>query len=168
MEATIENAMTIVEKAVNRLFYKKYRGRLRDSDELLSDAQMLIFKKFSSYDPKIGSFEGYINMYVEFAAIRLLSTTYKRSLRRKEHIGTIDDVTRISKDIPEGLDDLVRRAIEIFESQKSMRSDSVRRILRSELQAQGWSLPRIQEAFQEIDAAITGDRVYCYAKTEEV
>lgn len=167
MEVTVDNALDIAQKAAYRLFYKKYRGCLKDWDEFFSDTQFLVFQKFAQFDPKIGSFEGYINMYVEFAAVRILSATKKRSDRGVTHIGTIDDVARVSKDLPDELDWVVRKALELFEDPTVTRTDSCRKRLRAELKKQGWKKERIQQAFAEIDQAITGDRTYCYAKKDQ-
>jgi len=167
MEANIDNAMDIVKKAAYRLFYKKYRGYLKDWDEFFSDAQFLAFQKIAKFDASIGTFEGYINMYVEFAAIRILSTNKKQQSNQTTYIGTIDDVGITEKEIPEELDFLVRRAMDIANEPGIWRCDSVRKRLKEELTDLGWSATRTAKAFQEISDAISGTRTKCYAKKEE-
>ena len=167
MEATVDNALEITQKAAYRLFYKKYRGCLKNWDEFFSDAQFLVFEKFAQFDPKIGTFEGYINMYVEFAAVRILSTRKRQNDRGVTHIGTIEDVTVVENDVPEELDFVVRRAVEIAQEPGMKRCDSVRRRLKEELRDLGWTASQIATAFREIVDAIGSSRLRAYAKTEE-
>lgn len=165
MDVTIDNALDITKKATYRLFYKKYRGYLKDWDEFYSDAQLLVFQKFAKFDPEIGSFEGYINMYVEYAAIRLLSAKKKRANRGSiEHLGTIEDVSIFYKEVPEELDFILRRAAEIAQEPGMKRSDSIRKRLKNELKKSGWSPEKVTRAFQEINDAIGGTCIRSYAK----
>lgn len=168
MESTIDNALAITQKAAQRLFYKKYRGYLRDWDEFFSEAQFLVFRKFDKFDPTIGTFEGYINMYVEFAAIRLLSLYKKQLNRPRVHIGTIEDISVTFQEVPEELDFLIRRALELAKDPTVKRTDSCRKRIKAELKQQGWAKDDVQKAFDEISYAVSNRRIRCYAKKDEV
>ena len=139
---------------------KRYRI---DYDACLSDAYFAVSKSFSRFDPSIAKLETYLTKCIQ----RQIFDSQRAEARRKARnlASGWKDLGGDSVAASDEIEDLVARALAKVAEGK--RTDTVRRELRQELAAEGWSKNRISEAFSEIIGGIGQKVVAVYGDSLE-
>lgn len=126
---------------------KRYRI---DYDACLSDAYFAVSKSFSRFDPSIAKLETYLTKCIQ----RQIFDSQRAFARRcsANLVTGWKDLGGDSVAASDEIEDLIARALTKVAEGK--RTDTVRRELRQELAAEGWTKDRISEAFSEITGGI--------------
>ena len=121
-----------------------------DYDACLSDAYFAIAKAFEKFDPQKAKLETYLTLCIKR---QILDSQRATARRRPENLVTgWKDLGDDSVVASSEADDLIARALTKVAEGKS--TATVRKELRRELAAEGWTPSRISEAFSEITGGI--------------